>query len=146
MNPALKQFFRGKSTVVFAGINVVLKLVSHDKSGNSVSLADEFDGVIERRGLLKRMSMYKERNFTELGYCAASILQALPQLRALLSETHVTNLLVEPCRLYLHCERFITELRLLAYFTKHVTLPYLNSVEKSNQKVERPPHYFPTAV
>ena len=124
INYALKPFFRGKSTVVVAGIYADLELVSHDKSGNTVSLADEFDRLIEQEGLVKHMSMYKERRFTKLGYCAASFLQALPQLLTLLSKTRVTNLLIESCRLYLHCKLFITELRLLAYFTKHVTLPY----------------------
>ena len=102
INPALKPFFRGKSTVAVAGITAILKLISHDKSGLSVSLADEFDNIIEREGLVKHISMYKERCFTKLGYCAASIMQALPQLHTLLSETSVTNLLVEACRLYLH--------------------------------------------
>ena len=134
INYALKPFFRGKSAIVVAGIYVVLKLVSHDKSGNTVSLADEFDRLIEQEGLVKHMSMYKEQRFTKLGYCAASILQALPQLLTLPSKTCVTNLLIESCRLYLHCKLFITELRLLAYFTKHVTLPYLNCVDKMNQK------------
>ena len=118
INPALKPFFRGKSTVVVAGITAILKLISRDKSGLSVSLADEFDNIIEREGLVKHISMYKERRFTKLGYCAAYIVQALPQLQTLLVETSVTNLLVEACRLYLHCELFITELHLLAYFTK----------------------------
>ena len=53
----------------------------------------------------------------------------------LLAETSKSNLLVEACKLYMGCELFLTELKLLAYFTHKVTLPLLNCVEKSNQNV-----------
>ena len=44
INPALKPFFRGKEAT--------LRPVSYDKSGNSSSLAEEFDFIIEREVLL----------------------------------------------------------------------------------------------
>ena len=71
INPALKPFFRGKKAVVVAGIQAILKLVSYDKSGNSSSLAEEFDVIIEGEGAVKHMSLYHERRFTKLGYSAA---------------------------------------------------------------------------
>ena len=80
------------------------------------------------------MSLYKERRFTKLGYSAASILHALPLLQMLLVETPKSNLLVEACRLYLECEFFLTELKVLSYFTFKVTLLFLNFVEKNNQE------------
>ena len=46
INPALKPFFRGEKAVVVAGIQAILKLVSCDMSGNSSSLAEEFDVII----------------------------------------------------------------------------------------------------
>ena len=129
INPSLRTFFRGKKVVAVADITVILKLVTHDKSGNSVSLADE------REGRVKHMSLYHERRFTKLGYSAGSILHAYPLLQMLLAETSKSNLLVEACKLYMGCELFLTELKLLAYFTHKVTLPLLNCVEKSNQNV-----------
>ena len=134
INPSLRPFFRGKKAVVVAGMQALLKLITHDKSGNTVSLAEEFDHLLECEGLVKHMVLYHERRFTNLGYCAASILSALPQLRRLLSETHKTNLLVEACKLYIDCELFLAELHVLAVFTQNVTLPFLNCLEKSSQK------------
>ena len=80
------------------------------------------------------MSLYHERRFTKLGYSAASILQAFPLLQSLLEETWKSNLLVQACKIYLDCELFLTELQLLAYFTKKITLPFLNCVEKCSQE------------
>ena len=48
IKPSLKPFFRGKKTVVEAGILALLRLVTHDKSANSCSLAAEFDYIVER--------------------------------------------------------------------------------------------------
>ena len=134
VNPSLRPFFRGQKAIVLAGIQAVLKLVTHDKSGNTVSLAEEFDDLLQRENLVKHMTLYKERRFTKLGYTAASILCALPQLRTLLHETWKNNLLVEACRLYVDCELFVAELHVLAVFTKQVTLPFLNAMEKLTQK------------
>ena len=44
-----------------------------------------------------------------------------------------SNQLVEACKIYLVSEIFKTELEVLAFFTHHVTLPFLNCVEKSMQ-------------
>ena len=40
----------------------------YDKSGDSTSLAEEFDFICEREGQVKHMSLYHERRFTKLGY------------------------------------------------------------------------------
>ena len=133
VNPSLRSFIRGQKAVVLAGIRALLKLVAHDKSGNSVSLAEEFDDLLRRENLVKHISLYKERCFTKLGYTAASILCALPQL-TLLNESWKNNLLIEACKLYVDCELFIAELHVLAIFTKKVTLPYLNAMEKLTQR------------
>ena len=134
INPALKPFFRGKKAVVVADIQAILKLVSYDKSGNSSSLAEEFDFTIEREGAVKHMSLYHERRFTKLGYSAASILQALPLLQSLLEKTWKSNLLVQACKICLDYELFLTQFQLLAYFTKKITLPFLKCVEKWSQE------------
>ena len=73
INHALKPFFRESKAVVVADIQVLLKLVSYDKSGNSSSLAEKFDVIIEREGAVKYMSLCHERRLTKLGYSAASI-------------------------------------------------------------------------
>ena len=133
MNPSLRSFIRGKKAVVLAGIHALLKLVTHDKSGNTVSLAEEFADLLRRQNLAKHMMLYKETCLTKLGYSAASILCALPQLKTLLHQTWKNNLLVEACRLYVYCQLFIAELHVLAIFTKKVTLPYLNAMETLSQ-------------
>ena len=134
LNPSLKPFFRGKKAIVLAGITALTKLITHEKSGNNANLAEEFDRNLEQGSLTKHISLYKERRFTKLGYSAASILQALPQITQVLMETWKSNLLTEACKLYVNCELFITELHLLAVFTQKVTLPFLNCIEKSTQE------------
>ena len=134
VNPSLRSFFRGKKAIIVAGITAILKLVTHDKSRNSVSLAEEFDFICERENQIKHMSLYHERRFAKLGYSAASILHAYPLLQILPTETSKTNLLVSACKLYLSCEFFPTELKVLAFFTHKVTLPFLNCVEISDQE------------
>ena len=47
INPSLKSFFRGKKTKIEAGIEALLSLISHDKSGKSSSLSDLFDHICE---------------------------------------------------------------------------------------------------
>ena len=133
LSPALKPFFRGKDAVVVAGIYALLKLVIHDKSANSASLADEFDYIVEPEGQVKHMCLYHQRRFAKLRYSAASILAALPLLQMVLNETDKDNLLVQACRAYLDCEYFITELHALSYFTHKVTLLLLNCVEICDQ-------------
>ena len=130
----MKPFFRGKKAAVVAGIQAILKLVSYGKNCNSSSIAEEIDVIIEREGAVKHMSLYHKRRFTKLGYSAASILQAFPLLQSLLEETWKSKLLVQACKIYLDCELFLTELQLLAYFTKKITSPFLNCVEKCSQE------------
>ena len=104
------------------------------KSGNLISLAEEFDHLLKREALVKHIALNHERWFTKLGYSAASILCALPQLQRILAETLKTNLLMEACRLYVECELFITVLYVLTVFTEKVTLPFLNCLEWWSQK------------
>ena len=134
INPSLRPFFRGKKAIVVAGMQALLKLITHDKSGNTVSLAEEFDQLLEEEGVAKHMVLYHERRFTNLGYCAASILSAVPLFRKLLNRAPATNLLIEACKLYIDCELFLSELHVLAVFTQNVTLPFLNCLEKCTQK------------
>ena len=133
LNPAVRSFLRGKS-VVECAINSILTLVSHDKSATSTNQADLFDHILEREGQVKHIAMYYERRFTKLGYSAASILEALPYLRMLLDETHLSNQHVEIVRMFLDSEFLITELQTLAYFTHTITLPFLYFVEVNSQE------------
>ena len=133
ITPHLRSFYRGKFTVVVCGINALLKLISPDNSANSVSLADEFDSIVEMAGEVKHMSLYHERRFTALGYAAAAILAAWFLLKKLLMDTSANNLLVQACKLYLESEVFLTVLKVLAYFTHKVTLPLLNCIAIGNQ-------------
>ena len=134
INPRLKSFFRGKKTTVEAGIEALLKLVAHKHSGNTTSHADTFDHICEREGVVKRLFLYQQRRFTKLGKSAASLLEAYPILKMLVDEVTESNQLVEACRIYMASEIFRTELEVLAYFTHHVTFPFLHCIEKSTQQ------------
>ena len=57
----------------------------------------------------------------------------MPMINILLDKTHLVNKHVEAARMYTQCDFFLTELIVIAYFSYHVTLPFLNFVEKSTQ-------------
>ena len=78
------------------------------------------------------MSLYHERRFTALGYAAPAILAAWSLLMKLLMDSYTNNLLVQACKLCLESEIFLTELKVLAYFTHQVTLPLLNCIAIGN--------------
>ena len=129
VNPNLRSFFRN-TTVVQAGMTALLKIVTPDSSANSCSLAVPFERLCVQHGWDRKLTLYRERRFCKLGSCANAIIQALPILEQLLEETPADNLLAQACRIYLKCEVFISELRLLAYFNHHVVFPFLHAVEK----------------
>ena len=134
INPRLKSFFRGKTATVEAGIEAILKLVTHNKSANSCSQADLFERICEREGQVKRIFLYQQRRFAKLGKAAASILNAKEILNMLLDEIQSTNQLTESCRIYMSSELFMTQLECLAFFNHYVTFPFLNCVEISSQE------------
>ena len=84
---------------------------------------------MEERGLMKSLSLYGERRFTKLGYCAGSVFDCIPIFQKILEETTNNNLLVQACRLYLENECVVAAFKALSYFTYKVTMPYLNFVE-----------------
>ena len=131
INPSLRIFFRN-STVVQARMTAFLKIVTPDTAPNSCSLSIPFEKLCIEQGWSKKIVLYKERRFCKLGSCANSIIQALPILEQLLEETPADNLLAQACLIYIKCEIFITELRLLSFFNYHVVFPFLHMVEKSN--------------
>ena len=51
----------------------------------------------------------------------------------MVDEVVESNQLVEACKIYISIEIFLTQLEVLAYFTHHVTFPFLHLVEKSTQ-------------
>ena len=79
------------------------------------------------------MTFPEQRRFTKLGKSAASLVEAFPILKMLVEEVVESNQLVEACKIYLSIEIFLTELEVLAYFTYHVTFPFLHCIEKSTQ-------------
>ena len=46
---------------MLAGVAAITKLITHKKSGNTVTLAEEFYSMLEQEGLTKHISLYKER-------------------------------------------------------------------------------------
>jgi hypothetical protein len=134
INPRLKSFFRGKSATVEAGIDAILKLVTHNKSANSCSQADLFERICEQSGQIKRIFLYQQRRFAKLGKAAASILNAKDVLNTLLDEIDTTNQLTEACKIFMSSELFLTELECLAFFNHYITFPFLHCVEISSQE------------
>lgn len=67
--------------MVVIDMKVLLKLVSHEESAKPTSLAKEFDIQLEKDGVNKSFSLYKERRFTKLGYTAGAIVNAFPNLQ-----------------------------------------------------------------
>ena len=88
INPSVKSFLRGQQSVAVCGLRSILNLVSHDKSASLTNQNDLFDFILQQENQVKHMSLYRERQFTKLGYSSASILNALPYLRMFLNETY----------------------------------------------------------
>ena len=102
-------------------------------SATSTNQADLFDYVLEREEKVKHLSLYRERRFTKLGYSCSSILDALPYIRMVLDETHLSNQHVEIVRMLLDSELLLSQLNCLSLFTYKVSLPLLNLVEVGTQ-------------
>ena len=52
-----------------------------------------------------------------------------------MEQTTHTNMLTEACKLYLESDYILAAMRALENFTYHVTMPYLNFVEQSDQNM-----------
>ena len=61
INSALQFFFRGKSAHVEARIDALLKLLTHNKSANSFSQADQFKHICEIEVVKKCVFLYQQR-------------------------------------------------------------------------------------
>ena len=85
--------------MVKAGIEDLLSLITHDKSGKSSSQADLFDHTCEREQIHKRIFLYQQRQFPKLGKAALCILQAKDILQMLVNEVEGTNQLAESCKI-----------------------------------------------
>ena len=131
--PRLKSFINQSKCVAESALKSLIKLVTHSSDGKSVSLAKEFDIELENDGTAKSVSLYKERRFTKLGYSAGSVLNCLPQFQKILNDTHLNNLLVSACKLYLENDYILAAFKALSFFTYKVTMPYLNCIEICNQ-------------
>ena len=95
--PRLKSFIRQSKCVVTTAMKALLKLVSHEESAKPTSLAKEFDIQLEKDGISKSFSLYKERRFTKLGYTAGAIVECIPQFQKILDQIANTNMLTEAC-------------------------------------------------
>ena len=131
--PSLRSFIWKSKSVVLCTMTALLKLVSHEESAKSTSLAKEFDIILEEDNVTKLFSLYKERRFTKLGYTAGSIVDCMSQFNKLLAQTTYDTVPVQACRVYLENKYIIAAMKALSYFTYKVTMPFLNCVEKCDQ-------------
>ena len=131
--PRLKSFLNQSRCIAESALKSLIKLVTHDTDGKSVSLAKDFDIELEKDGTAKSVSLYKERRFTKLGYSAGSVLDCLTQFKKILNDTHLNNLLVCACKLYLENDYILAALKALSFLTYKVTMPYLNCIEICDQ-------------
>ena len=60
-------------SIVQVALIVVLKLVSKESDGKTVSLTEQFDCILDEDGVHKSLSLYKEKRFTKLGYLAGAV-------------------------------------------------------------------------
>ena len=72
--PKLKSFIGCSKSIVEVALSALLKLVSKEADGKTVSLREQFDCALEADGVQKSLSLYKEKRFTKLGYLAGSVL------------------------------------------------------------------------
>lgn len=131
--PRLKSFVRSNKSIAVTAMDALLKLVSHEASGKTISLATEFDHILDEEGISKSFCLHEKRRFTRLGHTAGAIVDCLPQFKRVLEESSLNNLLAQACRMYIESDYIVAALRALANFTFKVTMPYVNCVEKTTQ-------------
>ena len=130
--PALKSFLSGDKCITVAALEALNKVVRND--GHTSSHWELFEKILADKNKTKKHSHYKERRFAKLGYTAATILHHIEDYEELLKLTKSNNQLIQACRVYLEqCEFIVIGLKVLAWFTYKVTLPFLNMVEISTQ-------------
>ena len=127
--PPLKSFL--KKSIVLAALGALTKLSIND--GHKSSMWELFEKQVAEAGKTKKHSLFRERRFAQMGYTAAAILYHIPEYEATLHNTKSNNLLLQACRLYLECDFIIIGLKVLAWFTYCVTLPFLNMTQLSTQ-------------
>ena len=88
--------------------------------------------LLERAGVAKHISMYKQRRWTKLGHDCAVVLNAWEYLVQLLEESAANNLLARSCRLFLSSDVLRCCMEALAYVNHTLTLPFLNLVSSVN--------------
>ena len=78
----------------------------YKKSAHSIKQADLFDHILQREQQVKHTAMYYEQQSIKLGYSAASILDSLPYLQMLLTESHLSNQHIEIVHMFLDSRVF----------------------------------------
>ena len=63
MNPNVKSFLCGKTSIVEAAITSILSFASHNKSAHSTNQADLFDYIHQREGQVKHIAMCYEYSY-----------------------------------------------------------------------------------
>ena len=133
-DPSLKSFLRQKKSIVAnVVIPALLKLLARENSSRISSLLDEFSLILEEDGVCKSYGLQRERKFAKLGYTAGALFDCIPQFQKLLEKTSKNNLLARACRLYLGSDFVMAGLKALSNFTYHVTMLFLNCVERVDQ-------------
>ena len=114
-------------------IPALLKLLARENSSRISSLLEEFSLILEEDGVYKSYGLQKERKFPKLGYTAGALFDCIPQFQKLLEKTSKNNLLARACRLCLGSDSVMTGLKAISNFTYHVTMLFLNCVERVDQ-------------
>ena len=73
-NPTVRLLLRDCQTAVETGICSIVNLISHDKSASSTNQVNLFDYILQRENKVKHIAVYQARQFTKLGFTAASFL------------------------------------------------------------------------
>lgn len=127
--PSLASFMRNKKTIAELAIEAISKLVIN--TGHKTALHREFLDICNENDVSRKIGIYKQRRFAKLGYSAGSIVHHLPELKRLLT-THHSNQHSQACQLYLSIPFVIDSMVALSKITEFVILPFLNTVQKSD--------------
>jgi len=66
IDPGIKSFTRGSTSIIINGVKSVLNLISHEKSASPSNLAHLFDVICQREGSTKHMSSIKSADLQSL--------------------------------------------------------------------------------
>lgn len=132
--PELKSFLSNKNkSIVESALEAFCALTYN--SGKVSSLWLEFINECKAVGKSKKIGLYHQRRFVNMGYNAGTVVHHKAEFISLLDKYGHKNQLTRACTLYIKCDFILESLAALSRMVERVSLPFLELCQKTNYSV-----------